>query len=88
MINLIGSIGAILLAICAVPLAYSSIKSGKSEISSAFLYIWTFGEIFSLTYLLLLGETVLIWNYVANLALLVVVIYYKWRPRDDKKRTN
>lgn len=78
--SVFGAIGAFLLAICAIPLAYSSIKNGKSEINSGFLYLWTAGEISSLIYLLSINEQILIWNYVANLMLLAPVIFYKWRP--------
>ena len=79
--ELIGAIGAFLLAICTLPLSYTALKSGKSEINSGFLYLWTFGEIFTLIYLISIGERVIIWNYVANLVLLIPVIVYKLKPR-------
>jgi len=79
--EIFGTTGALFLALCTLPLSYTAIKSGKSEINSGFLYLWTLGELFTLIYLLYIGESIIIWNYIANLVLLIPVILYKIRPR-------
>jgi len=79
--EILGSLGSFLLAICGIPLSYSALKSGKSEINSGFLYLWSLGELLTLIYLVSIGEKIIIWNYIANLVLLIPVILYKIRPR-------
>ena len=77
-----GIISTILLAICGLPLAIKSFRSGNSDsVDSYFLILWTLGEIFGFIYLFNLGERILLWNYILNLGLLSVVIYFKLKPR-------
>jgi len=77
-----GSFGAILLALCGLPLAYQSYKKGHSnDINMSFLYMWISGEILSVFYLFTISESILIWNYIANIIFLSVILYYKIKPR-------
>ena len=81
MIDNIGLIGALLLAVCAVPEAYSSWKKGKSDISSGFLWIWLLGEIFTLIYVIPKFDLPLILNYSINIIFIGIIFKYKYYPR-------
>lgn len=85
MIEAIGWVGAICFAICALPQAIKSYRDKSSAgISFAFLFLWTVGEVLTLSYIL--GTTrqlPLIVNYVFNLACLAVIIYYYFK-RSEK----
>ena len=77
-----GWLGSILLAICAVPLAYRSLVDGHSKgVDTLFLVIWTLGEICTLTYVLYNWDLPLILNYGLNLVFIGIVVYYKVKPR-------
>lgn len=83
MIEAIGWMGAICFAICALPQAIKSYKDKSSAgISFAFLFLWTVGEVLTLTYILLTTmQLPLIVNYVFNLACLAVILWYYFKPR-------
>lgn len=81
---MIGYIGALLLAVCAIPQAIMSVKDGHSDgLSHAFLLSWLFGEILMLIFVL---DTVgahgpLFYNYLLNTGLLLIITRYKYLPR-------
>lgn len=79
MITLLGIIGATLLSVCGLPQAILSFKQKHSDgMSTMFLILWTLGEICCLAYVCLtIADLILIANYVFNLLLLIVIIYYK-----------
>lgn len=80
----VGIIGAILLAFCAVPQAISCARQGHSNgIDWTFLVMWTTGEIGTFFYTLSLVEIPwpLIFNYALNLGCLGVIIWFKLWPR-------
>lgn len=80
----IGWIGSLLLAFCGLPQAITAIKtkSGKG-ISWIFLIMWFIGELFTLIYIWPKSDMPLIINYSANLAFLLIIIYYKiWDNQD------
>ena len=79
MINLIGWLGAMLLAFCAVPEAILAIKNGHANgLSWPFLLMWYFGEIFILVPILYkIKEKFLIFNYSLNIICITIIIYYK-----------
>jgi uncharacterized protein with PQ loop repeat len=83
MMELIGWIGSTLFAICAVPQARRSWKLGHSRgLDPWFLWMWFFGEVLTLIYVLPTGMLPLIFNYIFNfLCLLVILRYYYW-PRE------
>jgi uncharacterized protein with PQ loop repeat len=87
-----GWIGASLLAVCAVPQAYDSWKTGNSYgITWGLLMLWLWGELFTLVYLFSkdVYDLPLICNYVANVFFVGIIIWYKLKPRitNDYSRT-
>lgn len=81
--HILGWIGSLLFAICAIPQAWQSWRDGHSRgISSGFLLLWFSGEVLTLLYVAsTLKAAPLILNYVANLTCLLIIIRYKIRPR-------
>jgi len=80
---MIAWIGNLLLAICALPQAYKSLKDGNSEgISMLFLIAWTLGEYFTLIHVLIdTSSAALALNYITNSILCTIILYYKVYPR-------
>jgi uncharacterized protein with PQ loop repeat len=80
--NLIGYIGSIFLAVCGVPQAWMSYRQGHSEgISLGFLLLWTFGEMFTIIYVIPKADLPLLLNYSSNLIFLSVIWRYRLWPR-------
>lgn len=79
MIELMGWIGAVLFALCAVPQAIHCIRVKSADgLSWSFLMMWLWGEILTLLYVILTSaDKILIFNYVFNLACLLVILRYK-----------
>ena len=83
MLETIGYIGAACFALSAVPQAYKSFKEGHSKgVSWGLLILWSLGEICLLIYTLPKQDYPLIVNYVSNLILLIVILKYKFKPRN------
>ncbi len=83
-------LGAIFLALCALPLAYKSLKDGHSKgVDGWFLILWTLGEVLTLSYVLYHWDIPLILNYGVNLVFIGIVVYYKLKPRvSETNRSN
>lgn len=81
-IEIIGWIGSILFATCAVPQAYHSWKEKNSDgLTWLFLWMWTIGEILTLIYISVTSQQApLIANYVLNLFFLAIIVWYKIFP--------
>jgi len=78
MITFCGYVGALMLALCAVPQAWLSISQGHSNgLSWAFLSLWGGGELLTLAYVWPKKHWPLIINYVLNIGLIGVMIWYK-----------
>ena len=76
--ELIGWLGGVLLSICGLPQAVKSFQDKHSNgLSWNFLLMWFFGEILLLIYTIPTGMLPLIVNYVFNLVLVSVILYYK-----------
>lgn len=87
MLEIIGWLGSICLAISGLPQAWMSYKEKNSRgISWSFLLLWAFGEIFALTYVWDKLDLPLITNYVTNLLVLAVILYYKINPSDQQEQ--
>ena len=90
MIELLGYIGSICFAICALPQAYQSYKDKHSDgVNTYFLVLWLVGEIFSLIYGLTKDVPPIIMNYIGNLILISVILYFKLFPQrnmDEKTK--
>jgi uncharacterized protein with PQ loop repeat len=80
--EMIGWIGAICFAVCAAPQAWLCYQQGHADgLSKLLLGLWVTGEACSFIYVLPLGKLPLLFNYAANLALLMVILRYKIFPR-------
>lgn len=84
--ELVGWVGAILLAGCGVPQALLCFKQGHSRgISSMFLWMWFLGEIFTFSYIIYSkGGWPLIVNYTANTIMVLLILRYKYFPNKKK----
>lgn len=82
--EIVGYVGAFLLAICAFPQAISSIITGNSNgLSHTFLWSWLIGEILMLTFTLnTIGPSgPFFYNYLVNTVLLGIITCFKYFPR-------
>ncbi len=79
--ELMGWLGSICLAICGVPQAWMSYKDKHSEgISWAFILLWAFGEAFALAYVYNKLDLPLVMNYLTNILIVAIILYYKINP--------
>jgi len=78
----LGWIGSILLAFCGLPQAIESYKTKCSEgLTWGFLFMWLSGEILTFLYVLPKLDLPLIFNYSANIIFLIIIVYYKIKPK-------
>lgn len=75
MIEVIGTIGSVCMALCGAPLAYEAWRHKQIDINTSFLTIWTLGEVFSTIYIW--GDWVLMINYCFNLLFLSIIWKYR-----------
>ena len=81
MIETMGWLGGVLLAACGLPQAIKSYKQKHSYgLSIWFLLMWLLGEVFVLIYVLPKWHWPLIFNYSANIVLVLIILYFKLRP--------
>ena len=82
MLETVGWLGGILLAACGLPQAIKSYRQKHSYgLSIWFLYMWLGGEVLVLVYVLPKWHWPLIFNYAANILLVIVILYYKIWPK-------
>ncbi len=83
MIEVIGWVGSILFALCAVPQAWQSWKNKHSDgLTWPFLLMWFFGEILTIIYVSQKNDVIpLLTNYYLNIVLLVIIIWYRLFPQ-------
>ncbi len=83
MIELVGWLGSIMLAICAIPLLASCIadRSIAKNISGKFIGLWLGGEVLCLGYAAAIGDVgiPLLLNYSMNIMCLFGVLWIRWR---------
>ena len=85
MIEIIGWLGSICLAICGLPQAWMSYRDKNSHgISWGFVLLWAFGEAFALTYVYDKLDLPLVVNYMTNILIVGVILYYKINPSTPK----
>jgi uncharacterized protein with PQ loop repeat len=84
--EIIGWMGSILFAVCALPQALHTFKTQKvDDLNELFIWLWFLGEIFTLWYIIVDDianhnyHIPLYFNYVFNLILLFYLIYAKYR---------
>lgn len=82
--DIVGWVGSFLFAICAIPQAWASYRQGHSNgMTHSLLWLWAGGEVLTLMYVLHRQEWPLILNYVCNLLALIVIVWFKYRPRSS-----
>jgi uncharacterized protein with PQ loop repeat len=78
----LGWFGSILLAFCGLPQAIESYKTKNSDgLTWGFLFMWLSGELFTFAYVLPKLDLPLIFNYSANIIFLIIIVYYKIKPK-------
>lgn len=83
MIDSLGWLGNLMLAVCAVPQAWASYKQGHSNgISSGMLFLWGIGTLLALPLQIDRGIMQAVANYSVNLCLIGVIVYFKLKPRE------
>ena len=89
MLEVLGWIGAWLLALCGAPQAWNCYKVGHGRgLDPMFLIMWTIGIACMLVYILLKGfiSAPLIANYTMNLVFLSIILRYKYFPRNRDEK--
>ena len=82
MIELIGWIGSICLALCGLPQAILSIKTKSSKgISLGMLILWQLGECTTLIYIIAHRNYPLLLNYIFNIIIVSIIFYYKIKEK-------
>jgi uncharacterized protein with PQ loop repeat len=78
--ELIGWIGGMLLAVCALPQVIKVAKEQNADgMSHLNLWLWCIGEIFMLVYVLTQQFSLpLLVNYCLNLIFVLIMMYYKY----------
>ena len=86
MLETIGWLGGIMLAICGLPQAIKSFREKNSHgISWIFLYLWFFGELLTLVYVVPKGYLPILVNIIANIIFISIIFYYKYFPKIKDK---
>ena len=87
--ELIGWTGSVLLALCALPQAIKSVRTGSAEdLSWLFLLMWGVGDICLLVYTWPLDKLALTLNYSLNIVLIAVIVSVKVRRQNELKTKN
>jgi len=81
MIETIGWTGAILFAVCGIPQAIQCYREKHANgLNWIFLITWSGGEVLTIAYIMMTSmDLILLVNYFVNSAVLVILIYYKWK---------
>lgn len=75
--ELLGSIGAFLLACCGLPELIRTLKDGKCYVGWGMILCWFIGEILVLIYVIPKQDFILIFNYLANTIIVGILLYFK-----------
>ncbi len=78
--TVIGYVGAVSLALCALPLLLATVRDGHANgVDPVFLALWLGGEVAMLWHVLLVGATLPVkLNYIANSLMVSVVGWYRF----------
>lgn len=76
----IGYLASMCLIVCGIPLAIESYKTKQSRVNPGFLFLWYAGELLGSVYAIGLLNGPMMLNYLFNLAILSVVVYYYINP--------
>jgi len=84
-LEIVGWLGAACFAICGAPQAYKCWKEKNAKgISWGLILLWTLGEALTLLYVLPKKDLPLIFNYLANLGFLSIILTYKIKDTRSK----
>lgn len=73
-------LGSVLLALCALPQAISSLRTGRADdLCWSFIGMWLTGEILLSIYTLNTGDVALLTNYLCNVICLTIICSVKLR---------
>lgn len=76
--ELIGIIGSVAFATCAIPQVVECYRKRSAEgLSWMFLILWAIGELFTIIYIWPKQDWILLGNYFFNSLCLLVMIYFK-----------
>lgn len=76
--ELIGVIGSVAFATCAIPQVVECYRKRSAEgLSWMFLILWAIGELFTIIYIWPKQDWILLGNYFFNSLCLLVMIYFK-----------
>ena len=84
-IEIIGYVGNILLAVCALPTAIEAYINKKTSVPWSLLAPWSVGEVLVLIYVTSLMDYALMLNYGLNFIFLSTIIYFKIRSHNGEK---
>jgi len=76
LVDVLGTIGSLMLALCALPAAYAAWRDKEANYNRLFLLLWFWGEVLLLTYTILTGQLLLIPNYVLNIFAIGIIWRY------------
>ena len=79
-IETVGYLGSVFLAINAIPELIRTVNDRRCHIGWPMLIFWALGEICMTAYSLHLSNIPLMLNYIFNLIIVIVMLYYKFRP--------
>lgn len=86
LLEIIGWIGSILLALCGLPQAIQSIRDGHSRgLNWGFLAAWTSGELLTVVYVFPKQDIPLLFNYALNISFLLIMLKYKLFERSSSQ---
>ena len=72
-------IGGVFLTICGIPEVIRTVRDNRCYLGWSFLLLWFFGEIFMLIYSIDIKSNPLIMNYLFNLLIVGIMLFYKMK---------
>ena len=85
MIEIIGSIGALLMSLCGFPELIKSFRLKKCDVGWGMLLMWGVGEIALTWYVIVTNpDIILLVNYIFNVLIVLGLVYWKVRGSNDR----
>jgi uncharacterized protein with PQ loop repeat len=75
--SVVGWVGSLLLACCGLPELIRTLQDKKCHVGWGMLIMWLSGELLTFVYVLPKMDLPLLANYSLNIAILLVLCYYK-----------